>query len=596
MPRPDSRSRAYSPSRSRADIPWRSRAGSPFTTEKRPATGSRGMVVTNHPLASAAGTEMLAAGGNAVDAAVAALFALTVVEPMMVGLLGGGMMHLRLPDGTHTVLDGLSTVPAAGTPGMFTPVSQAWPAALETVGRANAVGATAVATPGNLLAWCEALRRFGSLPLEAVMQPAIRLAARGFPATPYLAACAAEAAADLAQDAGIAALFLPGGMPLKPGARVVMGAAAETLATIARDGPGALHGGPVGAAVATEVTKRGGILAEADLRDFALLERAPVRGSYRGFEVVGPPPPSSGGVHVIQMLNILEGFDLGALGFGTAESAHLIAEALKIAFADRNAATADPAFVRVPVEQLLSPGYAAELRAAVDPARAQSWTAGVGLPHARPGTAGMGPVAAGESPNTTHLTVADAEGRIVCATHTINSLFGARFLVPEVGLIPNNYMALFDPRPGHALSIAPGKRVTTSQAPLIALRDGRPFAALGLPGGLRIFGSAMQALIGLIDHGMSLQEAVEAPRIWTQGLALEVEQGIATAVREALGAMGHAVQLLPHVAGGMCGIRFHDDGTLEGAACWRADGTPMGVGGGLARSGVRFWPDDPARG
>jgi gamma-glutamyltranspeptidase/glutathione hydrolase len=281
-------------------------------------------------------------------------------------------------------------------------------------------------------------------------------------------------------------------------------------------------------------------------------------------------------VHVIQMLNILEGYDLAALGFGTAASTHLIAEALKIAFADRAAATADPAFVSVPVARLLAKAYAEERRALIDPARAGDWQAGV---------------AAGESPNTTHLTVADGEGHIVCATHTINSLFGARFLVPEVGLIPNNYMALFDPRPGNALSIAPGKRITTSQAPLIALREGKPFVALGLPGGLRIFGSAMQALIALIDHGMSLQEAVEAPRIWTQGQALEVEAGIAPEVRAGLGAMGHAVSVLPHVAGGMCAIRFHDDGLLEGAACWRADGTAIGVGGGLARQGVRFWPD-----
>ena len=168
---------------------WRSRAGTVFAPTKRPATGSRGMVVTNHPLASAAGAEMLAEGGNAVDAGIAALFALSVVEPMMVGLLGGGMAHLRLPDGTHTVLDGLSTVPAAGRADMYTPVSQDWPAALETVGRANAVGATSVATPGNLLAWCAALERHGSLPLADVMAPAIRLAARGFAVTPYLAEC-----------------------------------------------------------------------------------------------------------------------------------------------------------------------------------------------------------------------------------------------------------------------------------------------------------------------------------------------------------------------------------------------------------------------
>jgi gamma-glutamyltranspeptidase/glutathione hydrolase len=511
-----------------------------------------------------------------VDAAVAALFALTVVEPMMVGLLGGGMAHLRLPDGTHTVLDGLSTVPAAGTPGMFTPVSQDWPAALETVGRENAVGPRSVAAPGNLLAWCEALRRHGRLSLADVMQPAIRLAARGYRVTPYLAECVEEAAPDLARDAAISALLLPGGSPIRAGDTLVQGAAAETLRTIARDGPGALHGGAIGAAVVAHVAKLGGILSEADLAGFRLEERAVVRGSYRGVEVVGPPPPSSGGVHVIQMLNILEGYDLGALGFGTAASAHLIAEALKIAFADRAAATADPAFVSVPVARLLAKAYAEERRALIDSARAGDWQAGV---------------AAGESPNTTHLTVADGEGHIVCATHTINSLFGARFLVPEVGLIPNNYMALFDPRPGNALSIAPGKRITTSQAPLIALRDGKPFAALGLPGGLRIFGSAMQALIALIDHGMSLQEAVEAPRIWTQGQALEVEAGIAPEVRAGLGAMGHAVSVLPHVAGGMCAIRFHGDGLLEGAACWRADGTAIGVGGGLARQGVRFWPD-----
>ena len=177
---------------------------------------------------------------------------------------------------------------------------------------------------------------------------------------------------------------------------------------------------------------------------------------------------------------------------------------------------------------------------------------------------------------------------------------GARFLIPEVGLIPNNYMALFDPRPGHALSIAPGKRITTSMAPLIALRDGKPLVALGLPGGLRIFGTAMQALVNLIDHGMSLQEAVEAPRIWTQGPGaagpVEIETGIGGATQAELQAMGHALLPLPHVAGGMCAIRFHDDGLLEGAACWRADGTAIGLGGGLARDGVRFWPDAARRG
>ncbi len=183
---------------------------------------------------------------------------------------------------------------------------------------------------------------------------------------------------------------------------------------------------------------------------------------------------------------------------------------------------------------------------------------------------------------------------MVSSTQTINSLFGARFILPGTGVIPNNYMYLFDPHPGKALSVAPGKRITTSQAPLMALRDGRPVYALGLPGGLRIFGSAMQALVNLIDHGMTLQQAVEAPRLWTQGQMVELEDGFPSITREALAALGHDVLPVPHVGGGMNAIRFLPEnagGGLEGAACWRADGTPMGVSGGLAREGVRFWPD-----
>ena len=249
---------------------------------------------------------------------------------------------------------------------------------------------------------------------------------------------------------------------------------------------------------------------------------------------------------------------------------------LKIAFADRSASTADPDFVPVPVEQLLSAGYAAQRRAEIDPARARNWSPGV-LPN--------------EGANTTHLTVADRDGRIVCATQTINSLFGARYMVPGTGLIPNNYLYVFDPRPGLANSLAPGKRVTSSMSPLIVLQDGQPRFALGLPGGLRIFPSAMQAVLNLIDHRMSLQEALEAPRVWTQGYGLEIEPRVPDAVAATLQARGHAVQRVPNVGGGMCAIRFLETGEMEGAACWRADGTPIGISGGLARSGVRFLPE-----
>src|SRR5258708_16904283 len=286
------------------------------------------------------------------------------------------------------------------------------------------------------------------------------------------------------------------------------------------------------------------------------------------------------------MLNILEGYDVAAMGFGSADALHLIAEALKIAFADRTVGTADPAFVDAPVAALIDKSYAADLRARIDMQYTKVWT---------PGIAPLEP-SVPESPHTTHVTVADGERNIVASTETLNSLFGARFIVPGTGIVPNNYMYLFDPHPGRALSIAPGKRITTSMSPLMALRDGKPVFALGLPGGLRIFGSAMQALVNLIDHGMSLQEAVEAPRLWTQGGAVEIEDGFPESVRAALRERGHDVAVMPHVAGGMNAIRFEVDGSMTGAACWRAAGTPTGIPGGYPRANLRFWPDWAGRG
>ena len=544
-----------------------------FRCEKRPATGSRGMVVTNHPLASAAGAEVLLAGANAIDAAVTALFALTVVEPMMVGVLGGGIAHIRLAEGRHVILDGLSTAPQAARPDMFQTVSDTLPDYQETVGRRNAVGPLAVAVPGALAGWSAALTQFGTMPLADAVAPAVRLAERGFAATPYLTDCVTDCAADLARDPGLAALFLPGGAPIQPGTRLVQAEYADSLRLIAQYGQAALYNGPLGAALAGYMAASGGLIGQADLDGYAVIEREPVRGHYRGFEILGPPPPSSAGVHIAQMLNILEGFDIGGMGFGSADAVHLLAEALKIAFADRAVATADPAFIKVPVDRLTSKDYAGERRARIDPARAQAWSAGV-------------PPA--ESANTTHVTVADAMGNVVAATQTINALFGARVQVPGTGMIANNYMFNFDPHPGKALSIAPGKRVFTNMAPMMALHDGRLAYALGLPGGLRIFGSAMQALVNLIDHGMSVQEAVEAPRVWTQGGVLELEHAIPDSVQRDLAARGHQVQPMPRIAGGMNAIAFHPDGTMTGAACWRADGTPVAIAGGLARAGVRF--------
>jgi gamma-glutamyltranspeptidase / glutathione hydrolase len=226
------------------------------------------------------------------------------------------------------------------------------------------------------------------------------------------------------------------------------------------------------------------------------------------------------------------------------------------------------------VERLISKAYAAERRAHLDMAAARAW--------------GPGLRAAGEGADTTHLTVADAAGNVVSCTQTLNGLFGACVEIPGTGMIANNYMYNFDPHPGFALSIAPGKRVFTSMAPMMIRRAGRVVAALGLPGGLRIFPSALQAIVNLIDHGMSPQEAVEAPRVWTEGGVLEVEEGVPPAVREALAARGHRVQPVKRVAGGMSCVHIAEDGMMTGAACWRADGTPIGLSGGYARPGVRF--------
>jgi len=544
-----------------------------FTCEKQPATGSRGMVISNHPLASAAGAQMLLAGGNAIDAAIATLFALTVVEPMMVGILGGGVAHIRLADGRHVVLDGLSTAPGKATADMYDCLSDEIGRQRDVRDRENVVGPKAVAVPGALAGWCEALARFGTLPLAEVLQPAIGLAERGFIVSPYLSDCITDCAADLARDPGLAALFLADGKPLSPGSRLVQTDYAASLRLVAKDGPAALYDGPLGAALTAFMAANGGLIDQADLSAYIVATREPVRGTYRGYEILGPPPPSSSGVHIVQMLNILEGFDIRSLGFGSADAVHLLAEALKIAFADRAVATADPAFIKVPVARLIDKAYADERRALIEMGVAKSWSAGL---------------SGGESADTTHLTVADSLGNVVTTTQTINGVFGACTQIPGTGMLTNNYMFNFDPHPGRALSIAPGKRVFTSMAPMMALRDGKLAFALGLPGALRIFPSALQAIVNLIDHGMSLQEAVEAPRVWTEGGALELEAAIPDSVAAELSARGHTILRSPRVAGGMNAIAFNADGTLTGAACWRADGTPVAISGGLARAGVRF--------
>jgi gamma-glutamyltranspeptidase/glutathione hydrolase len=553
------------------------------TTYKQEVVASRAVVTSNHPLASAAGVEMLLNGGNAVDATVATLFALSVVEPMMVSPFGGGFFTIRDGrTGDVAFLDNYCVVPFSAKPDMFDPIPDDLD--FNTTDGANMAGYLSVATPGNLAAWAEAVRRFGRLPLARTIEPAIRYAEAGYPASQYLVTSISNAQADLARFADSAAIFLPGGKVPAVGYRIVRKEYARTLRQIAEEGPQTMYTGALARVIVDDMAANGGMITMDDLAAYKVVERSPVRGTYRGYEIISTAPPSSGGTHIVQLFNLLEAFEVGRgdLAFGQPGYVHLLAEGLKIAFADRRRYMADPDRVHVPVEELTSKWYAEQRRARLDLTRAQD--------HAH-GEFDGGPVMVGQGmraadgANTTHCTVIDDEGTIVAATQTLQSGFGSRVTTPGTGMLLNNHMSLMDPTPGNTNSIEPGKRVLSSMSPTIVLKDGKPFMALGTPGGKRIFGAVAQGILNVIDHGMSLQEAFEAPRVWTEGAGLELEDGFVNLaeLRASLESMGHQVKVVEKVAGGMNGVQVDAAGLLHGAACWRADGVPIGVSGGSAR-------------
>jgi len=538
-------------------------------TVKREAIASLGMVTSNHPLASLAGVEMLMRGGNAIDAAVATLFALSVVEPMMVSIFGAGFFTIRLADGTLTTIDDYALVPLAAREDMYVPI----PGSLDNdvEGGLNDTGYLAVATPGSLLGWTTALERYGRLPLAVAVEPAIRYARHGFRVGPYLHGFIRLCEAELRRFPASAEVFLPGDAPAPVGSILRRPDYATTLERIGEEGAVYLYDGPLGEAVARDMARNGGLITLEDLAGYRIYERAPVRGTYRSYEIVSMGPASSGGVHIVQMLNILEGFDLAAMGFGTSDTVHLLAETMKIAFADRARYLADPERLRVPIEWLTSKDYAAGRRAQIDMGRAQQYEAGV--------------TPDGEGICTTHCCAVDAEGNVVSATQTLNGAFGSKVTVPGTGMLLNNCMKLMDPTPGRTNSIAPGKRILSSMSPTIVLKEGKPLLAIGTPGGVRIFGAVLQAILNVIDFGMSVQEAVEAPRLFDRGPVLELERGFDRLPELAaeLERRGHTVQIVPKVAGGMNGILIDPaTGLLHGGACWRADGAAAGYSGGDA--------------
>jgi gamma-glutamyltranspeptidase/glutathione hydrolase len=427
-----------------------------------------------------------------------------------------------------------------------------------------------------LKAWEQVVEKQGNLGFDEVIAPAIHLARSGYRASPYLCHCVELAHEDLKRFSSSAEIFIPGGRPLELGDRVVMPDYANTLEFIADGGSDVLYSGELGRSVADDMEENGGLITMDDLREYRIIDRNPVRGKYRDrYEIYAMAPGSSGGTHVIQMLNMLERFDVASLGFGSVEHVHLFAEALKIAFADRQRFMGDPSEVEVPVHGLISKDYAAD-RAKRIGVRATEFTPGDPSVYEDDGGC------------TTHVSAMDSKGNMVVATQTLNNVFGSKVMVPGTGMMLNNCMALFDPRPGRANSVAGGKRMLSSMSPTVVLRDGEPFLCIGTPGGLRIFPSVCQAIVNIVDFGMTIQEAVEAPRIWTMGIPgtpgekLHLEPGFGGDVVGGLRSRGHEIVIMPKIAGGMNGVLLDEFGMMHGGACWRADGTPMGVSGGSA--------------
>lgn len=521
-----------------------------WAAARSPALGRRGMVVTAQADATRAGVAMLRLGGNAVDAAVAAALVLGVTEPYHSGIGGGGFLLVRLASGLSLAIDARETAPAAADRDLF--VREGVPA------DASRLGGLAVATPGLVAGLALALERYGTKSWAEVLEPAIVLAEQGFPIGPRHARIL-----QIVERYGLRERFPetariqlpPAGGPIEPGWMLVQPELARTLRTLAREGPGAFYRGPLARAIAAATKEAGGILTAGDLAEYEVRVREPIQGRYRGYGVISFPPPSSGGVALVEMLNILEGFDLAGRGAGSSASLHLVTEAMKLAFADRAAYLGDADFVEVPVAGLLSESYAAELRARINPAwwRRPFWTWGRGETAIRVAGPGRPPV---EDSGTTHLSVTDAAGNAVAITQTINLLFGSGVTVPGTGIVLNNEMDDFSVAQGRPNAfglvdttgqnaVAPRKRPLSSMTPTILARDGKAFMVTGSPGGPRIISTTLETILNVVDYGMDVQEAVAAPRFHHQWRPdrLYVEPSIPRDVVEALRARGHSVEV-----------------------------------------------------
>ncbi|TBL95314.1 gamma-glutamyltransferase [Hafnia alvei] len=474
-----------------------------------------GMVVSSQHLASQVGVDILKMGGNAIDAAVAVGYAQAVVNPCCGNIGGGGFMTIHLANGEDTFINFRETAPAAASANMY----------LDEKGNvkkgASLYGYLAAGVPGTVLGLDTAQRKYGKLTRQQVMEPAIKLAREGFILNRGDTDILDTTIAKFRDDPEAARIFLrENGDPLQPGDRLIQTDLANTLESIAQNGPDAFYQGKIPQAVEAAAKKGGGILTAKDFADYRIAETAPITCSYRGYEFVSAPPPSSGGVTLCEILNVLEGYDLKASGFNSAQTIHTMTEAMRHAYMDRNTFLGDPAFVKNPTEKLLSKEYAAEIRKQIQPELA--------TPSSRV-QPGMEPH---EKPETTHYSIVDHNGNAVSTTYTINGRFGSVVIAPGTGFFLNDEMDDFTVKVGEqnmyglvqgaTNAIAPGKRPLSSMTPTLVTKDGKVFMVVGSPGGSRIITITLQTVLNVIDHGMAPQEAVDAPRIHHQWLPDEV--------------------------------------------------------------------------
>lgn len=533
-----------------------------------PVVARQGMVAGPERLAAEIGRDMLRRGGNAVDAAVATGFALAVTYPRAGNLAGGGFMLIHLAEeDRQTLIDYRETAPAAADRDLF----------LDAAGKVDRMRVyfshQSAGVPGTVAGLLYALEQYGKLDRATVLAPAIALAEEGMEVTFALNYEISQRAERLQLNPEARRLFFkPDGSLYQLGERWQQPDLAWTLRQIARDGREGFYRGEVAARIVREMEAGSGLITQQDLADYRAVERNPVRGSFQDYTVVSTPPPSSGGIHIIQMLNILEGLPLQEAGHNSAAYLHYLVESMKLAYADRSRYLGDTDFVPVPVAELTGKAYAARQRATIDPARARP------AAEIQPGSA----LPEGSS-ETTHYTVADAAGNVVTNTYTLNFSFGSHIAVPGTGMLLNNEMADFAAQPGNANAygllegeanrIEGGKRPLSSMSPTLVLRDGKPWLATGSPGGSLIITTVLQTLLNAMVFDMNIAAAAAAPRVHHQWLpdALRAEQGISPDTVRLLEGMGHTVKAGQRTFGRTNSIML-EDGYLLGATDTRRPG------------------------